>query len=155
MWGEIWLLHVFLVDYLRLRIAHVLESILEVLLRDICGSLELLVGKLRLPVKLEKHHCLVAAYQELIRLRGYIHWTKLNAAIIVEPCQVFVLMLVLIELFELYCDGLYLRRQGALNFSLIGPVAIGEDLGDKLDLLLVSNGARLSCIFELNHEVLR
>ena len=97
---------------------------------------------------------MVAADQELVGLCGNVQWAKLEAAIVVEPCDVPVLVLVLIELFKFDCDGLHLWRQRAFNLALLGPVPVCEDFCDELDLELVSDGARLGRVLEFEHEVL-
>ena len=83
--SEVRRLHVLLVNYLSPGVAHVLECILEFSLGDACSGLKLFKGVLRLLVELEKHHGLVAADHELVRFSGYIHWTKLDTAIVEEP----------------------------------------------------------------------
>jgi hypothetical protein len=90
-----------------LRVTEINESGIKFLLRDGTVLLDLVVGQSLVLIKQEQNNGLVTVGYESVIL-SLKDWLNFNLTMLVQPCEIPVLMLVLVELLELGSDFLHL-----------------------------------------------
>lgn len=150
---EVRCLSIFLVEDLLPGVAEVLEGLLQVSLLNVRGLLDLSERELGVSVEKHEDHCLVTVHHEDVGLRSDVDGLHLQRAVLEQPCDVTVLVFLLVELFKLHSVIFEFRRESASSWSLLGPVAIGENLCVEFNTrsLHVLEGLSL---LELIHQIL-
>jgi hypothetical protein len=106
-------------------------------------------------VTVEKHQNdgLVATDHEDIGLGCDENWFDLKGAILEEPCDITVLVLLLVELLEFHSVVLEFRWKCACGWCLFGPMTIGKNLSIEVNTCLL-HASECLCFLEQAHQIL-
>jgi hypothetical protein len=98
---ELGFLLVLLIEDLLLRVTEINQGRVEFLRWDRAVLLYLVVSESRILIEEEQDDSLVAVSHKGIVLSAHKYRLDFNLTMLIQPCKISVLMLVLVELFEL------------------------------------------------------
>lgn len=102
LWLELRCLRIFLLYYPLSWVAQVLECFFEVILWNVSFLFDLGISQLLVLVEKHQYYCLIAVCYENVRFCGNEDRFDLKRTILKQPGNISVLILLLIELFELH-----------------------------------------------------
>jgi len=148
--SKLGLLHILFIEDLLLRVAKVKEGLVEFTLRDSAVVLHLLIGQGVMLVEQAQDDSLVAIHHKYVFFLSE-QGLDLYLAMVEQPGQVPVAVLMLIEFLELVRTHLHFLGKSAGSCVLFWPMTISQNFSSEFNTLYIPIGI---LDLESAHEIL-